>query len=440
MKSSPAYMWPVTSVVVAALALPLAAAAQQPSPCDIFCHSRLAARAEAAGNHTEYLGHVRAVADLAPSHPAIVYAMARAFARAGSPDSAIVWLTRLGRMGDNRDPNADSAYRGHETRPGYADARNRLLANRLPILDGKLAFEIADPDFLPEGIDYDHPRSRFLVGSLVHRLVAAFTPNGTQTTVVPSDSLTLRVVGVHPDLPRNRLWFATWTPDSTARSDSAETPSLTRLFLADVASGRIVKSWTPDGGRRGHLLNDFVVMEDGTLFITDTETGSIYRLRSPQDTLELFLQPDPVRFCCANGITSAPGGRVLYVAFLQGVARLDVASKSIALLPSPDTVSTASIDGLYWYRGSLIGVQGIPSLSRVVRLTVSPDGGRITAGAVLERGLPVVVQPTTGTVVGSRFYYIANAQYGRLDNNSSAFTPQTGTPVRTAIRVIELRR
>jgi hypothetical protein len=181
-------------------------------------------------------------------------------------------------------------------------------------------------------------------------------------------------------------------------------------------------------------------MEDGTLFITDTETGSIYRLRSPQDTLELFLQPDPVRFCCANGITSAPGGRVLYVAFLQGVARLDVASKSIALLPSPDTVSTASIDGLYWYRGSLIGVQGIPSLSRVVRLTVSPDGGRITAGAVLERGLPVVVQPTTGTVVGSRFYYIANAQYGRLDNNSSAFTPQTGTPVRTAIRVIELRR
>jgi hypothetical protein len=50
------------------------------------------------------------------------------------------------------------------------------------------------------------------------------------------------------------------------------------------------------------------------------------------------------------------------------------------------------------------------------------------------------VQPTTGTLVGSRFYYIANSQYGRLDNNSGAFTPQTGAPVRTVVRVVELRQ
>jgi hypothetical protein len=235
----------------------------------------------------------------------------------------------------------------------------------------------------------------------------------------------LRVVGVHPDARRNRLWFATWAPDSIKRSDSTETPSVTRLFLADLGSGRIVKSWAPDGGRPAHLLNDFVVTEDGSLFITDTDQGWVYRLRSPQDTLEVFLQPDPVHYSVANGITSAPGDRLLYVAFLQGIARVDVGSKSIALLPSPDTVSTASIDGLYWYRGSLIGVQGIPSLSRVVRYTLSADGRQVTDGAVLERGHPVVVQPTTGTLVGSRFHYIANSQYGRLDNNTDAFTPQT---------------
>jgi hypothetical protein len=415
------------------------AAAQQPAPCDVFCHSRLAARAEAAGNIAEHVAHVRAVAAIAPSHPAVVHAMARAFALAGSPDSAIAWLDRLGRMGDNRDPNADSAFRSLRSRPAYANARNRLLANRLPILDGKVAFEIADPDFLPEGIAYDSVHARFLMGSLVNRTVAAFAPNGTATTVVPHVPEMLRVVGVHTDTRRNRLWFASWAPDSAKRTDSTEAPSLTRLFLADLGSGRILKSWSPDGGRPPHLLNDFVVMEDGALFITDTEQGSIYRLRSPEDTLELFLQPDTVHYSIANGITSAPDGRMLYVAFLQGIARVDVASKSIALLPSPDTVSTASIDGLYWYRGSLLGVQGIPSLSRVVRYSLSADGQRVTDGAVLERGVPVVVEPTTGTVVGSRFYYIANSQYGRLDNNTNAFTRQTGKPVRTAVRVIELR-
>ena len=412
---------------------------QQP-PCDVFCHARLAARAESAGNAAEYAAHIRAAVGLASSHPGVVYAMARAFALTGAADSAVAWLDRLGRMGDTRDPNTDSVFRSIRARPGYADARNRLLANRLPILDGKVAFEIADPDFLPEGIAYDSAQGRFLMGSLVHGVVAAFAPNGTSATIVPHAPGMLRVVGVHVDAPRNRLWFATWAPDSTARVDStAERPSVTRLFLAELGSGRIVKSWVPDAGRPGHLLNDFVVTEDGTLFITDTDEGSIFRLVSPQDTLERFLRPDPVRYSAANGITSAPDGRVLYVAFLQGIARVDVESKSISLVPAPDTVSTASIDGLYWYRGSLMGVQGVPSLERVVRYSLSTDGRSITAGAVLERGRPVVVQPTTGTLVGSRFYYIANSQYGRLDNNSSRFSPQAGPPVRTAVRVIELR-
>ena len=428
------------AVVVAAVSALVFAHGSQQQPCDVFCHARLAARAESAGNVAEYASHIRAASGIAPSHPGVVYAMARAFALTGAPDSAVAWLDRLGRMGDTRDPNADSVFRSSRARPGYADARNRLLANRLPILDGKVAFEIADPDFLPEGIAYDSAQGRFLMGSLVHQAVAAFAPNGTSTTVVPHAPDMLRVVGVHVDAARNRLWFATWAPDPTARADSTtEAPSLTRLFLADLGSGRVVKSWVPDGGRPGHLLNDFVVTEDGTLFITDTDEGSIFRLASPQDTLERFLRPDTVRFSATNGITSAPDGRVLYVAFLQGIARVDVESKSLALMAAPDTVSTASIDGLYWYRGSLMGVQGVPSLERVVRYSLSADGRSITAGAVLERGHPVVVQPTTGTLVGSRFYYIANSQYGRLDNNTNNFSPQTGSPVRTAVRVIELR-
>jgi len=193
----------------------------------------------------------------------------------------------------------------------------------------------------------------------------------------------------------------------------------------------------PDGGRRGHLLNDFVVMTDGSLFVTDTERGWIYRLRSPTDTLEVFLEPPPGRFSTANGITTTPDGRTLYVAFLEGLARVDVATREIALLPAPDSVSTATVDGLYWYRESLIAVQATPE--RVVRYELSADGRRVVSGAVLERGYPVVRQPTTGVIVGSRFYYIANSQYGRLDDRGGPLAPQAGTLVRTAVRVIELR-
>ena len=418
------------------MVLASAALSQQP-PCDVFCHSRLAREAEAARDYPQFETHVLAVAALAPSHPGVVYQMARAFAVRGATDSAVAWLARLGSMGDTRDPNADSVFRPLRSRPGYADARNRLLANRLPMLAGTRAFELDDPDFVPEAIAYDSTRRRFLAGSLSKRLVAAIAPNGATSAFIPHEPEMLRVVGIHIDAPRGRLWFATWAPDTTARADSTEPPSITRLFLADLATGGITRSWEPDGGRRGHLLNDFVVMTDGSLFVTDTERGWIYRLRSPTDTLELFLEPPPGRFSAANGITTTPDGRTLYVAFLEGLARVDLATREIALLPAPDSVSTATIDGLYWYRGSLLAVQATPE--RVVRYELSADGRRVVSGAVIERGYPDVRQPTTGVLVGSRFHYIANSQYGRLDDRGGPLAPQPGTPVRTAIRVIELR-
>jgi hypothetical protein len=430
----------VGTVASFAVGLALAAHAMrpQPAPCDIFCHARLATRAEAAGNLGEYQRHVRLIANAAPSHPGVVFALARAFMHGGSPDSALTALDRMAHMGDARDPNADSLFNTVRRSPRYVAARNRLLANRLPLLDGKVAFEIDDPDFTPEAIAYDSAGSRFLAGSLSKRLIAAVAPNGMTTPFIAPRSDILRVVGMHIDTPRRRLWFATWGPAATGGSDTTETPSLTRLFLAELPSGRIVKSWVPDGGRAGHALNDFVVMSDGGLILTDTEQGALYRLRSPDDTLELFIQPDANRLSTANGIAITPDQRTLYVAFVEGLVRVDVATKAIVPIPAPDTVSTAAIDGLYWYRGDLLAVQAIPTLARVVRYRLSGTGDRIVSASVLERGQPLINEPTTGTLVGSRFYYIANSQYGRLDERG-ALEPRTGPATRTVVRVIELR-
>ena len=416
--------------------------AQQP-PCDLFCHSRLAERAARAGNHAEEETHARAVAALIPSHPSVVYRLARLYMRRGVMDSAVATLERVAVLGDTRDLDADSAFARLRGDRGYERAKARLVANRRPILGGRVAFELSDPDFLPEALSYDSTRRRYLLGSLSQRRLASVAPNGQPSALIPfinSVPGMLRVVGIHIDQARNRLWFATWGPDSTvAPSDSTETPSLTRLFLADAATGRIIRSWTPDGGQPGHLLNDFVVMADGSLLITDTERGWIYRLRSPSDTLELFLRPDPVRFSSANGITVTPDGATLYVAYVEGLARIDVMSREVTMMPAPDSVSTASIDGLYWYRGTLIAVQGIPTMARVVMYGLSRDGRRIESARVLERGPGIVEDPTTGVIVGTRFYYIANSQYSRL-TGAGALSPPSGAPRRTVIRVIDLQR
>jgi hypothetical protein len=55
---------------------------------------------------------------------------------------------------------------------------------------------------------------------------------------------------------------------------------------------------------------------------------------------------------------------------------IDRASRSISVLPGPDTVVTMGIDGLYYHDGSLIGIQNGLTPHRVVRLKLSPSGDR----------------------------------------------------------------
>ena len=78
-------------------------------------------------------------------------------------------------------------------------------------------------------------------------------------------------------------------------------------------------------------------------------------------------------------------------------------------------------------------------MQRVVRYALAGDGRSVTSSAVLERGPGVVAQPTTGVIVGSKFYYIANSQYGRMPDRGGAPASQKGKPVLTAIRVVDLQ-
>ena len=108
----------------------------------------------------------------------------------------------------------------------------------------------------------------------------------------------------------------------------------------------------------------------------------MYRISAEVDSLEVFLRPDPDHFSGANGIVLAPGDRTLYVAFLEGIARLDVRTRRLARLRAASNTSTAGIDGLYWYRGALLGVQNAPGLERVVRFPGTAAGRLLNARPV----------------------------------------------------------
>jgi sugar lactone lactonase YvrE len=70
-----------------------------------------------------------------------------------------------------------------------------------------------------------------------------------------------------------------------------------------------------------HGLNDIALARDGTVYVTDTTQGSIYRLEPGATQLERWLQDSKMSF--PNGLVLSPDDKRLYVAHVEGISMID---------------------------------------------------------------------------------------------------------------------
>jgi hypothetical protein len=131
------------------------------------------------------------------------------------------------------------------------------------------------------------------------------------------------------------------------------------------------------------------------------------------DGIEPFLPADSVPQ--ANGIAVSSDDRVLFVAGWLGVARVDIASRRVKMLSKPRSISDAGLDGMYFYKGSLVGIQN-PDLhpGRAMRYYLNSAMDQIERAEVLESYNPLFEVPTTGTLVENSLYFMANTQVDKL--------------------------
>jgi hypothetical protein len=154
-------------------------------------------------------------------------------------------------------------------------------------------------------------------------------------------------------------------------------------------------------------LNDLAIAPDGTLYVTDSMSATLFRKKPDQTTLTRFGAAGALRG--GNGIALGADG-MLYVASSTGILRVDTATGEPTRLPQPDTVMTGGIDGLYWHDGDLFGVQNVTNPGRVIRMALADKGTRIAGVTVLQsHHHPDFVEPTTGTIANGALHVIGNS-------------------------------
>ncbi len=344
--------------------------------------------------------------DKEPRHIGAMYVAARTAAGMGDFPAALLWLDRLEKvgLGDELDPDDFGAF--SKTKE-YRERAARFAQMAPPIGSAKQWAEPSCTGLLPEGTAWDAKRQELLISSGRKRTVFAISASGICRQIVPpADGGLLAVLGMTIDADTDSLWVAS-TAAPFMTPTPAAVPGSALLARIDLTKGRVIESFPLSGGG---LLNDLSLTPDGSVYVTDSQAGRVYRLAKGAKNLVAILPAESLEG--PNGIIAIDGGDLL-VADFHGLSRIRNPSSPkpiVARLEAPGGLYLGGIDGLARRGEQMIGIQNLVGRSRVWSLQIAPKEDRVTQATVLLRGHRDLLNPTTGAIVDRQFLFVADTK------------------------------
>lgn len=264
--------------------------------------------------------------------------------------------------------------------------------------------EINEKDLIPEGITFDQVNKRFFIGSIYKRKIVQVSSEGKVSDFIASGQDSIgSVLGMKVDNVRQRLFAISNTSEEKENQPMVHIYSLT---------GKLLKKLKGPIGSNS-FFNDLVLTPSGEAYITDSGSGSIFHIGVDLKQIELFSTAKELTD--ANGIEYLTLSKAIVVSTKIGFVRISTLTKEVQHLPYSNYF-IIGIDGISMYKNSLIGIQNItyPFTIAEYKLSIAQDS--IINARLLGVDVSWFNIPTTGTIVGNHYYFIANSQLGNYQS------------------------
>jgi hypothetical protein len=365
---------------------------------------------------------IQTVENLLPTLPdrgAAMFFLASHYARLGDSTKALARLKECISLHEGVDPTNDPAFKSLRSSPQFEQLLQQIQHDYPPVHRARIVFTVQQADLFPEGLAADPTTRVFYLGSMHRKKILKISASGEASDFVPPDLYDLMPVGGLKVEPTDHSIWAATDPGVRNRSE---------LVHFDK-NGKLLERY-PILAPGSHDLNDLVIRNAREIYTTDTFGHHVYRFDRQLHTFTPLTFSRPIFY--PNGITLSGDNNLLYVGDDLGVLILDLRDNSAREVNPGEGNTLSGIDGLYWYKNSLLFVQYGTSAYRVARARLSPDGFRVISLEIFERGTPLVSDPTTAAILGSNFYFIANTGIYNLKDDT-IIDPAKLEPIHIAI-------
>ncbi len=327
-----------------------------------------------------------------PDRGPVLFLIAHEYAHLGRMDKALSRLRDCLALDEGFDPEEDDVFAALKADPEFNKLLRRVHRRYPAVHRARVAFTVQENDLIPEGLAANGS-SVLYMGGLNRRKIVRIAQDGRVSDFVKEGQYKLAsICGLKVEPANGGLWANT-CPDSGSGAE----------LLHFDGSGKLTERYSPPTAGK-HLFNDLALRSDREIFLTDSLANRVYKFdRAAHAFAEISLYR-PIFY--PNGIALSGDGNLLYVADAFGLVQVDLRDKSSSEVVAGTANTVSGADGLYWYKNSLVAVQNSLGSSRVAQFHLSPDGRKVVSTAVLEYRSPLVQKPTTGAIVGSKFYFM----------------------------------
>jgi len=351
--------------------------------------------------------NIKIALTLRPTHQTYMYYLVKGYALTGKKAEALQLLSDAVNMGLVYRAAQDKDLDSIKDDPEFKTILAKIENNKAHIGTSELGFTVHEKAFIGEGVDYDPVDEAFYVSSVYKRKIVKIDKKGTATDFAANQDELWSALGIKIDAKRRWLWVAT-SAHSRMVNFNKEDDGRTAVLKYDLKTGKLIKRYDLSNKPKHHLFGDLTINSRGDVYVTDSIAPEIYVIHLDKDQLELFLESDD--FVSPQGIAFSEDGNRLFMAdYSKGIFVIDTNTKKFVNIPAAPKTTMLGIDGIYFYKGSLIASQNGVNPVRIVRIYLNKDFSAVDKFEVVEANNTLFGEPTLGAIVKDTFYYNANS-------------------------------
>ena len=365
--------------------------------------------------------------------PRYMLSVATIEARLGHKDEALKWIEKYVATGLSFDPSKDEDLKALMA-AGAGEKIAALMKERsLPVTNAEFVCELPQTDTMPEDITYLKSSGVFFVSSIQHHTIyrvslpkAGRRQCSMEELPLPAEAKRWPTLAVSADPKRKVLWVTASAMPGFSGIPKEE-QGKAALMEIDPVSGKVLHRFDP-ATTGPAVLGDMCITDQGTVYVTDSIGGGVYRLHGDLQTAKLEKIADGL-FSPQTPVLARDGKRLFVADYTMGIAVIDLPTAGAApnlsaklnYLPHPENVAVVGLDGLYSNGDSLIGIQNGTEPERILRLLMNPAQTEITGNQVIHQ--IGQLDPTHAVEVDGWFYATSNVGWSKVDDNTGQLKP-----------------